>query len=72
MNLETNYLAETAIRAEIKRRNSTLAGRLEWDTESGAVGIFAVNERDIRFVAEVIDALLDANSRPVSGSKSDE
>lgn len=58
MNVETNYAAEKAIRREIHKRDPMLAKRLEWDTEAGAVGIYARTESDIRFVLETINDLL--------------
>jgi hypothetical protein len=42
----------------VKRDNRALASRIEWDTEAGAVGIFAAEEADIRRVAEIVNELL--------------
>jgi hypothetical protein len=58
LGLATNYDAERRIRNDVKRRAPKLAQRLEWDTEGGAVGIYASNEEDIRAVAEIINDLL--------------
>ncbi len=58
LNLATNYAAEGLIRKEVKKRNSELAKRLVWDTEAGAVGVYADSESDIRAVAEIINDLL--------------
>jgi hypothetical protein len=54
----TNYAAEKKIRSAVKRQDRALAARLEWDTEAGAVGIYAAGEADIRGVAEIINALM--------------
>jgi hypothetical protein len=54
----TNYGAESKIKQAVKQRDAKLAKRLEWDTEAGAVGIYAANGDDIRAVAEVINTLL--------------
>jgi hypothetical protein len=54
----TNYAAEKKIQSAVRRQNGELASRLEWDTEAGAVGIFAAGEADIRTVAEIINALM--------------
>lgn len=58
LNLATNYAAEGLIRKEVKKRNSELAKRLVWDTEAGAVAVYADSESDIRAVAEIINDLL--------------
>jgi hypothetical protein len=58
LNLATNYAAEGLIKKEIKKRDSELAARLEWDTEAGAVAIYADSESDIRTVAEIVNDLL--------------
>jgi hypothetical protein len=50
------------VRAAVKRREPSLAKRLDWDTEGGAVGIYASGEQDIRVVAEVINELIAAGS----------
>ena len=62
MNLETNYAAEKAIRSAIKKRDPAAAKRLDWDTEAGAVGIYAKTESDIRLAAETVGDLLKARS----------
>jgi hypothetical protein len=56
----TNYDAEKRIRAAVKKHDARLASRLDWDTEAGAVGIYAAEEKDIRAVATVINQLLAA------------
>jgi hypothetical protein len=60
LGVATNYDAERRIRREVKARVPEAAKRLEWDTEGGAVGIYAGQEDDIRAVAEVINGLLGA------------
>lgn len=56
---QTNYSAESRIKAEIKKRDAGLAKRLDWDTEADAVGIYADAEGDIRAAAEAINSLLE-------------
>jgi hypothetical protein len=58
LGLPTNYDAERRIRREVGKRTPELAKRLEWDSEGGAVGIYAAKENDIRAVAEIINELL--------------
>jgi hypothetical protein len=53
----TNQAAENRIRAELRRADAELLRRLEFDSEAGAVGIYAASEADIRRVAEVIEAI---------------
>ncbi len=59
----TNYDAEKLIRGEIKKRDAALAKRLDWDTEAGAVGIYAKTEADIRTVAAIVNELVARASR---------
>jgi hypothetical protein len=54
----TNHEAEKKIRSAVKRDNRELASRIEWDTEAGAVGIYAAAEADIRRVADIINSML--------------
>lgn len=56
----TNHDAERRIRREVKTRAQDMAKRLEWDTEGGAVGIYAGQEEDIRAVVGIIGELLSA------------
>jgi hypothetical protein len=58
LNLATNYAAESLLKKEVKRRNPDLAKRLSWDTEGGAMAVYADGEPDIRAVAEIINDLL--------------
>ena len=58
LGLETNYAAESRIKREVKRRDPGLAKRLEWDTEGGAVGVYANSEADIRTVANIVNDLV--------------
>ena len=60
----TNYAAESRIKKEVRKRNPELARRLDWDTEAGAVGVYAGSEADIREVADVINDLLRVASGP--------
>ena len=50
----TNDAAERRTRGEVRRRDPDLLERLEFDSEAGAVGIYAGSEADIRTVAEAI------------------
>jgi len=54
----TNYEAEGRIKRELKRRDSALARRLEWDTEADRVGIYTDLEADIRAVAAIVNQML--------------
>jgi predicted molibdopterin-dependent oxidoreductase YjgC len=63
LGVPTNYDAERRIRREVKARAPEVAKRLEWDTEGGAVGIYAGTEEDIRAVAEIINELIGAASK---------
>jgi hypothetical protein len=63
LNLETNYAAEKMIRREVRKRDPALVRRLDWDTEAGAVGIFADNESDMRTVADLVNELVQAASK---------
>jgi hypothetical protein len=58
LRLATNYAAESLIKKEVKKRNPELAQRLNWDTEGGAVAVYADSEHDIRAVAEIVNDLL--------------
>ncbi len=57
----TNYAAEARLRRALSASNAELLRRLSFDTESGAVGIYADAEADIRAVAGIITRL--ANDR---------
>jgi hypothetical protein len=59
LGVETNSDAEERIRDELRRRDGALLKRLEFDSEAGAVGIYAADEADIRAVAEVVSELAD-------------
>ncbi len=63
LGLPTNYDAERCIKSNVKKRDRELAKRLEWDTEAGALGIYAAKEEDIRAVAEIINEVLAAKGR---------
>lgn len=58
LNLATNYAAESLVKKEVKKRNADLARRLSWDSEGGAVAIYADAESDIRAVADIVNSLL--------------
>jgi hypothetical protein len=58
LRVQTNYAAEQLIRREVKKISQELLKRLDWDTEAGAVGIYAAAEQDIHTVAEVVNRLL--------------
>ena len=58
LGLTTNYAAESLVKKEVKKTNPELAKRLDWDTEAGAVAIYADSESDIRTVAHLINDLL--------------
>jgi hypothetical protein len=58
LKTSTNYAAEKLIQSAVKKHDARLGSRLEWDTEAGAVGIYAADEEDIRAVARVINQLL--------------
>jgi hypothetical protein len=60
LKLKTNYDAEATIKRELRKRNPDLAKRLDWDTEAGAMGVYANTEADIKEVAELINELLQA------------
>lgn len=53
----TNYAAEARVRSAVKSSNAQLMSRLSFDTEAGAVGIYADSEADIRAVADIITVL---------------
>jgi hypothetical protein len=59
LGTSTNYAAEKRIRSAVKKRDPKLASRLEWDTEAGAVGIYAEHEQDMRQVAEIVNDLAE-------------
>ena len=59
----TNHDAEKRVRAELRRRDPGLLKRLEFDSESGAVGIYAASEADIRAVADAIRDLAEYRPR---------
>src|SRR5258706_3374055 len=58
LHVSTKYAAENLIKREVKKRDSALAMRLNWDTEAGGVCVFADAEADIRSVAEVVNQVL--------------
>jgi len=58
LGTSTNYAAEKQIRSAVKNLDTKLASRLEWDTEAGAVGIYAEHEQDMRKVAEIVNELV--------------
>ena len=58
LHTATNHAAERLIRREIEEDDSELVKRLDWDTEAGAVGVYADAEQDISTVAEVLNRLL--------------
>jgi hypothetical protein len=58
LGLATNYAAESLIKREVKKRDPGLAKRLVWDTEAGAVAVYADSEPDIRAVADIANDLL--------------
>ena len=60
LNLQTNYAAESRVKKELSKRDPALAKRLEWDTEAGAVGIYAATESDIRSVAAIVNDILNS------------
>ena len=62
LTVDTNYAAESLLKRELKRRDPALLKRLEWDTEGGAVGVYADAEDDIRAVAELANELIAASS----------
>ncbi len=67
LELATNYAAEKRIKREVRQRDAGLAKRLAWDTEGGAVGVYANSEADIRTVATIVNDLvgLVTKRRPV-------
>lgn len=60
LGTETNYAAEKKIQQALKKRDPEAAARVTWDTEAGAIGIYAAREDDIRLVADVINDLAAA------------
>jgi len=56
----TNDAAERALRRRLKDADPDLLARLEFDTESGAIGIYASTETDIRAVAEALRDLSES------------
>jgi hypothetical protein len=65
LKLATNYDAEARLKRELKKRDPELAKRLDWDTEAGAVAIYADRDADIRAVAKVINELVAFGAGPV-------
>lgn len=63
LKTSTNYAAEKRIRAAVKQQDRELAARLDWDTEAGAVGIYARDEADMRRVAAIINGLIASTSQ---------
>ena len=62
LGTEVNDDAERRLRSELRRRDRDLLARLEFDSESGAVGVYAGSEEDIRSVAEAIRDLAATRS----------
>jgi hypothetical protein len=56
----TNDAAERTLRRRLKDTDPDLLARLEFDSESGAIGIYASNEADIRAVAEALRDLSES------------
>jgi hypothetical protein len=56
LEVATNYAAEQALRTAVAVRDPSLAERLSYDTESGAVQIGAADQADLRAVADIIGA----------------
>jgi hypothetical protein len=56
----TNDAAERALRRRLKDTDPDLLARLEFDSESGAIGIYASTEADIRAVAEALRDLSES------------
>ena len=56
----TNDAAERALRRRLKDADPDLLTRLEFDSESGAIGIYASTEADIRAVAEALRDLSES------------
>ena len=50
----TNDAAERALRRRLKETDPSLLKRLEFDSESGAIGVYAATEADIRAVTEAL------------------
>jgi hypothetical protein len=57
LRVSTNYAAESRVKHQVRKRNSELARRLDWDTEAGAVGCYAKDEADIRAVAHILNEI---------------
>jgi hypothetical protein len=66
LGTETNQEAEELIRAELRRRDPALLERLQFDSEAGAVGIYAASEDSIRAAADVIAGLAQGRDTHVA------
>ena len=60
LEMSTNYAVEARLKRELKTRDAALLKRLEWDSEAGAVGVYADTASDVRAVADVINETLAA------------
>jgi len=56
----TNDVAERLLRRRLKESDPDLLKRLEFDSESGAIGVYAATESDIRAVAEALADLSES------------
>ncbi len=53
LGVQTNYAAETRVRRAMQKADGELLRRISFDTEGGAVGIYAKTEADLRAVAAI-------------------
>jgi hypothetical protein len=60
LGTSTNDAAERALRRHLKSTDPDLLGRLQFDSESGAIGISAATEDDIRAAAETLRDLIES------------
>ena len=67
LRLATNYAAEGLIKKEVKKKIPELSKKLDWDTEAGAVAVYADSESDIRAVADIINDLLGLAAKREGG-----
>jgi Leucine-rich repeat (LRR) protein len=58
LGVEANVQAESRIRAELLRRDPQLLARIQFDSEAGAVGVYAASESDIRAVAGLVRRMI--------------
>ena len=54
LGASTNDGAERALRRALRGRDPELLARLQFDSESGAMGVYAASEEDIRAVVELL------------------